>query len=115
MSSAPDKTRQIKFTSSSVFRPIKRPTLSLSLLLVWQLWLAYLISFRSKFAVRNAFRAALAMASRRTITIKDGEKLRKMAASLQITLDELTYFGEHCRRAWSKTSRDLHGDGIGVD
>jgi len=28
---------------------------------------------------------------RRTITIKDEEKLRKMAASLQITLDELPY------------------------
>jgi hypothetical protein len=60
-----------------------------------------LISFRSKFAVRNAFRAALAMASRRTITIKDGEKLRKMAASLQITLDELTYL-ENTRRAGVK-------------
>jgi hypothetical protein len=36
MSIAPDKTGQIKFTSSSVFRPIHRPTLSVSLLLVWQ-------------------------------------------------------------------------------
>jgi hypothetical protein len=144
MSSAPDKTGQIKFTSSSVFRPIKRPTLSVSLLLVWQLlwWLAYVdlvpftigcplcvpnstangvpsnpcsdpISFSPAYAGQassadgssknNATFLKNSAATiyivdvyrrnqmrRRTITTKDGEKLRNIADSLQITLDELT-------------------------